>query len=479
MLLVFLVLSTFACKKDALVEPLAEQTASQPVTIEEVVSATASAETKTLNGNGTTDNRTALQKLVNDYAAKNKTLVLPKGKFLISDEVVLPTNTSIEGQGDATEIILTGGSAANRRVFKVPSKVSNIKLKSLKINANQSKNTGAQLVAFYVSENVKTVYSEKVTFAGGRDGGAVQVKGLNSAQVSPLSFISCKFAEAGRTSLELRGTKDVVITNCVFENWGSQNPNSPAIQLQSQDNVNVKITKNTFNNKFGVQFAIECANAYVVNSVISDNKLNDPNNLGGNGISGYYKNTSITNNIMQGGKGHQRSGLEIFGSYNTLSYNTITAGNIAISGGKAEDGTGIVISFNNVKTKNDNVCGIMLGGGGYNLNNVKIANNTVDTRLSKGNSSAIILGTYGATRAVSDINVVSNTLYTNAHCIRLQALAGSKNITIERNAFKAGSTWLGYITNTFSNIVIKGNVNSLSNKTVSYSVSSTPKVVVQ
>ena len=427
-----------------------------------------------LVGDGVTNNRTTLQNLVNSYAAKGLTLVLPAGKFLISDEILIPSNSSIEGQGDGTEIFLSNGTASNRRVFRIPTQKNNIKLRNIKLNANQSGNTGTQLVSFFVTDNVKTVYCENVTFAGSRDAGTLQVKGLNAYQVTNLSLIGCKFIEAGRSAVELRGVKGVIVRNCQFTKWGMLNSASPAFQLQSQDNIDVEITNNTFNNTHGKQFAIECAAAYVRNATIADNTFNDASHLGGNGISGYFRNTIITKNVMNGGVGNHRSGLEVFGPFNTMTYNTITAGSIAISGGIGEDATMVTIANNTVKTKGDNVGGIQLGGGGYNLNNVKIMNNLVDTRASKGNSSAIVLGTYNATRVVSDITVEGNTVYTNAHCIRAQALAGSKNIYINKNNWKVGYTWMGVITNTFTNISVTGNVNELLNKTISYSVSMTP-----
>ncbi|WP_207532056.1 glycosyl hydrolase family 28-related protein [Desertivirga arenae] len=430
-----------------------------------------------LTGDGSTNNRTALQNLVNSFASKGQTLVLPAGKFLISDEIIIPSNASIEGQGESTEIFLSNGSASGRRVFRVPTQKSNIKIKNIKLNANFAGNTGAQLVAMYVTDNVNTVYFENVTFSGSRDAGTLTVKGLNAYQVTNLSIINCKFTDAGRSLVELRGTKDVTATGNQFTRWGLQNTSSPAFQLQSQDNINVTISGNTFTNTNAIQFAIECAAAYVRNATIANNTFNDPNNLGGNGISGYFRNTTITKNVMNGGVGNHRSGLEIFGPYNTLSYNTIAAGSIAISGGIGEDATMVTIANNTVKTKGANTGGIQLGGGSYNLNNVKIANNIVDTRLSSGNSSAIVLGTYNATRVVSDITVSGNTVYTNAHCVRAQALAGSKNIYINNNDWKVGYTWLGMITNTFSNVVVSGNVNELANTLVSYSVSMTPIAV--
>ena len=438
---------------------------------------TSAANATGLNGNGSTDNRSVLQNLINSYASKGQALVLPAGRFLISDEIIIPSNAFIEGQGESTEIFLSNGTTSNRRVFRVPTQKSNIKIKNIKLNANLAGNTGSQLVSMYVTDNVNTVYFENVTFSGSRDAGMLQVKGLNAYQVTNLSLINCKFTDAGRSAVELRGTKDVTVTGCQFTRWGMQNSSSPAFQLQSQDNINVNISGNTFNNTNGIQFAIECAAAYVQNGTIANNTFNDNSNLGGNGISGYFRNSTITKNVMNGGVGNHRSGLEIFGPYNTLSYNTITAGSIAISGGIKEDATMVTIANNTVKTKNDNVGGIQLGGGSYNLNNVKIVNNTVDTRASKGNSSAIVLGTYNATRIVSDITVEGNTVYTNSHCVRAQALAGSKNIYIKNNNWKLGYTWLGMITNTFTNISVTGNINELANKTISYSTSMTPIAV--
>ncbi|WP_207533287.1 glycosyl hydrolase family 28-related protein [Desertivirga arenae] len=422
-----------------------------------------------LRGDGLTDNRAQLQSLINSYASRNQALVLPAGKFVISNEIILPSNISIEGAGDATEIILSNGSGSNRRVFRIPTRMSNIKIRNLKLNANFASNTGANLVSFYVTDNTRNVSAENVTFSGGRDGGVVQAKGLNAYPIVNLSLVNCRFTDGGRTSLEVRGTKDAVVANCHFTRWGLVTPASPSLQLQSQDNINIRISGNTFENTHGKQFAIESAAAYVVNAKISDNKINDAPGLGGNGISGYYRGTVFSGNVMNGGNGNHRSGYEVFGSNNTITGNTINAGCVAISPGFTEDGTGVVISNNVIKTKNPNVGGIQLGGGKFNLNNIKILKNTIDTRASSGNSSAIVLGTYNATRAVSEITIEGNTIYTNAHCIRVQASAGSRNVYVYRNHFKAGYTWLGVITNTISNIVSEGNINELSNKSASYS----------
>ncbi|WP_207429518.1 right-handed parallel beta-helix repeat-containing protein [Pedobacter sp. SYSU D00535] len=417
------------------------------------------------------DQRNNLQQLINTHASKGTVLRLPAGRYVISNVITLPSNTSIEGVGPGTEIFLTGGSAAGRNVFRINKGTSNIKLRNLKLNANQSQNSGADLVALYVTEGVNGIDCEGVTIAGGRDRGVVQIKGLNHAQTTNVRFVNCVFPESGRTGIELRGTRNVVISKCLFTDWGSQNPHSPAIQLQSQDNVNVQITENTFNNTMGIQFAIECAAAYVVDSKISNNRLNDPKNLGGNGISGYFKNTEVSNNVLTGGNGNQRSGLEIFGVRNNIISNTISAGLIAIAHGLGEDGAYINIKNNTVKSKGQNASGILMGNGRYDLHDITVANNYVDTRAATGNSSGIVVGTYGSRRVVTNVKVENNTIFSNAFCIRMESLPVSRNIYLTSNVCKAGMAWLGVITNTFENVVATGNVKEMANKGIIYSTS--------
>lgn len=467
-LIVFLALSNLFCKRDSIsqIENKSELLTKSSQSVQQTnATATVSAVFKS----DPLAQKTVLQDLINSYATKKEKLILPAGKFTISDEIILPSNLWIEGSGAGTEIILTGGNRNGRNVFKIPTRTNNITIKNLSLNANQQNNTGADLVALYVTDNTSNLTFERVTFNGGRDRGAVQVKGLNAYPVKSLKFLNCKFPLAGRTSLELRGTADVTVTDCVFSGWGSLNANSPAIQLQSQDNNRVLISNNVFNNEYGKQFAIECAAAYVNDSKIINNELNDNKNIGGNGISGYFKRTEISKNKLNGGVGNQRSGLEIFGQYNTISFNTIAAGNIAIAPGLNEKGMGVNINNNQIKTQGANVGGIQMGHGCCEISDVKIVNNLVDTRQSSGNSSGIVVGTYGKQQKVSNIIVEANTIFTNAHCIRLEALPGSKDIYLNRNICKAGYSWLGIITNTFQNIKAVGNVKELSNKQISYS----------
>ncbi|WP_207426241.1 right-handed parallel beta-helix repeat-containing protein [Pedobacter sp. SYSU D00535] len=470
--LLCLPLTFSSCQKEEISEIQVADSSATKLSFKDVaVSAVANSSTR-----GLSDRRSYLDGQIKSHAAKKAVLKLGAGKYLISDAIALPSNTMIEGVGPETEIILSGGTKPQRNVFRIHKGASNIRLSKLKLNANQAENLGASLVPLLIYEGVTGVTLENVTVAGGRDRGVVQVLGLNHAQTSNLKFLNCSFPESGRTAIELRGTKNTVISKCTFENWGTQNPNSPAIQLQSQDNINVQITENTFNNTKGIQFAIESAAAYVLDSKISNNKLNDLKHLGGNGISGYFKNTEISSNTFNGGIGNHRSGLEIFGVKNSMISNTISAGSIAIAPGSKEDGSHILIKNNNVKTKGANNAGILMGNGKYNLHNITVANNVVDTRASTGNSSAIVVGTYGIPRVVNDVKVEANTLYSNAFCIRLESLPVSKNIFLSNNICKAGMSWLGIVTNSFSNIQATGNIKEMKNKGIIYS-KPMPKVI--
>ncbi|WP_207425340.1 right-handed parallel beta-helix repeat-containing protein [Pedobacter sp. SYSU D00535] len=416
------------------------------------------------------DEREELQRLIDEHAESGTPLKLPSGLHYISASLKIPSNLTIEGTGNSTEIFLMNSEVKGQNVFRIVKGSTNISFKNLKINANQQGNTGADLVAVFVPENVKKISFEKVCFAGGRDRGVVQVKGLNDQPVVGVRFVNCEFIEAGRTAVELRGTKDVEIKNCTFRNWGMFNADSPAIQLQSQDNIDVNISNNKFYNSFGRQFAIECAAAYVVNGKISNNQLLDQQNLGGNGISGYFKNTEISNNSLVGGNGNQRSGLEIFGINNRILNNCVSSGCIAIAPGLKEDGFNITITGNKIATKGENAAGIQIGNGKYNLRDVIIKNNIVDTRKAKGNSSAVVIGTYHLRRMVKDIVVEENTLYSNAFCIRMEALPGSSNIAIRKNICKAGMNWLGVITDSFDNVILEGNIKEMPNKEILYSI---------
>lgn len=468
MFLLGLVMSFLACKTETPVEP--QEPAKSEITTEEAVAS---------KPESNVDQRVSLQNLINKSAAAKEVLTLPSGRYTISDELIIPSNTVINGAGASTEIFLSPGSKADRHVFTIKTKTTNVTIKNLKINANQANNTGARLVALYIADGTKSLNFESLTIQGGRDVGAVQVKGLDNYPATDVKFSSCNFTEAGSMNLELRGTVNAVVQNCAFTNWSSINKNCSAFSLQSQENKNTKIINNTFTNTSGLQFAVECAAAYVSDAVISDNKFNDSKNLGGNGISGYFRRTQILRNVFTGGIGTHRSGLEIFGQNNTISNNTIGAGGIALSSGLKEDAYGTIVSNNIIKTVGTNAPGIAIGNGCCTIRDFKIQNNDVNTTAATGNSSAIVVGTYGTPGLVKNITVEANVIRTNASGIRMQSLPGSQDIYVTKNTFKQGSAWLTVITNTFKNIVAKGNVIEISNKNVNYSVAGTPAVSFQ
>src|SRR5690349_3459455 len=111
-LILLLATLNFACRKES-PEDLIQNTAK----VQESAVSKKSANALILS-NGK-DQRKELQDLINTKAGKNETLILPSGKFMISDELVLPSNVSIEGSGNSTEIKLTSGSRRGRNVFKI------------------------------------------------------------------------------------------------------------------------------------------------------------------------------------------------------------------------------------------------------------------------------------------------------------------------------------------------------------------------
>lgn len=470
-------MSFLACKTETPVEP--QEPAKSEITTEEAVAS---------KPESNVDQRSYLQELINKSAAAKQELLLPAGRYVISDELILPSNIAINGVGPTTEIILTAGSKVDRHVFTIRNNTANVMIKNLRINGNLSGNTGARLVPLFVGDGVNGLTFKNIIVEGGRDYGAAQVKGIAKYPARDLQFIGCTFTGTGGPALELRGTVNALVQNCTFTNWGIVNKNCPGFSLQSEENKNIQILNNTFNNTVAVQFGLECAGAYVSDAIISGNKFNDPNNLGGNGVSGYYRRTQIIDNIFTGGIGTHRSGLEIFGQNNTISRNSILAGNIALSSGNLafpgtsplrEDAYGTVVSNNIIKTRGTNAAGISIGGGCCTIHDLKVQNNDVNTTAANGNSSAIVVGANGMNGLVKNITVDGNTLRTNANCIRMQSLPGSQDIYLTNNICKQGSAWLTVITNTFKNIVAKGNVIEISNKNVNYSVAGTPAVSFQ
>ncbi len=379
----------------------------------------------------------------------NKTVNLPAGKFYLDGNIELPSGTTLIGKGDSTELLMSGGTES-KNFFFISAVKNNIHIKSITINANIEANIGKKIIAFAVADRVMQLAFDNVSFLGSRAYGCVQIKGTETGFDDSVSFTNCRFLQSGSAALELRGVRHVNINKCYFTNWSSLYKNAPAIQLQSQKCYDVNIQNNRFENTKGVQFAIESAGTQgfgnVTGANISHNQFMDTDNLGGNGISGYFTQSVFADNKHEGGNGNQRSGYEIFGSDNKISHNLIQAGLIAVSAGTVTNTNTnhVIIEYNRITTKGKNSSGVLIGAWtGLKTTNVVVTNNTINTKAATGNSSPITIGFYGQPGVVDSIKVIKNTLYSNAESKPIRIQAADKSGTI----ITAGNTYSGTFIN--------------------------------
>ncbi len=415
-------------------------------------------------GDGITDNRSVLQTMINDAATTHTTLKLPEGRFLISDYLETPSNCSIEGAGRKTVLLLSSGTGSNRSVLRAFSVKSNITIKNLTLNANGAGNTGSNIVAYAVADRVVNLTLENVCFKDAKDYGALQIKGTETGYCSNINITNCRFPYTGRTAIELRGCQNVNITNPYITRWGEQNPASAAVQLQSQQCSNVVITGGTFKNTAGTQFAIESAAANVSNATISNNIFYDSAGLGGNGISGYFTNSTFGFNQHIGGNGNQRSGYELFGSNNIIDHPVVKAGLIAVSAGSVTNvnTNNVQILYPEVTTKGSNSSGILIGAWtGLITSNVTIVGGTVDTRAANGNSSAFTVGCYGIPGIVQNITMKETKLYSSTSAVRIQALPGSKDLLLENVQFMQDTQDINDVTGTMNYTIKNAGASAL------------------
>jgi hypothetical protein len=373
----------------------------------------------------------------------NKTIKLPAGRFYLDGNIELPSGTTLIGKGDSTELIMSCGSES-KTFFYITAVKTNITIKGVKINANIAANTGIRVIALAVADRVTNLTLENVSFMGARTYGCLQIKGTEAGFSDSIKIINCRFIQSGSIAIELRGVRHVDISKCYFTNWALLYKNAPAIQLQSQKCYDITIQNNLFENRSGVQFAIESAGTKgygnVVEATISNNRFNDINNLGGNGISGYFTQSVFAYNKHRGGNGNQRSGYEIFGSDNKITHNLIEAGLIAVSAGTVTNTntSNVLVEYNDITTKGTNSSGVLVGAwASLKTTNVTIANNTINTKAAKGNSSPVTIGYYGQPGIIDNIRIVNNTLYSNSESrpIRVQAADRSGTIITSGNVY--------------------------------------------
>lgn len=405
------------------------------------------------------DNYDTLQKLFNDYAKRGEKLILPKGIYLTSKTLSFPLGLDIEGT--ETELVLTGNSTDNRYLVYIDKGQNNIRAKGIVFNANRKDNTGKNVAAMFVHDDVKGLDLIKCSFKGGKTIGTLTIKGVYSGGkdwlIENVNILECSFSDSGMANIELRGVKNCRIWGCTFTEYGVENKETQAIQMQSVPCENVAILNNTFNNTHCDQFAIETAQAMMKYVTIVNNKFNDVSGLGGTGISGYFDYAVISDNKFTGGIGNHRSGLEIFGEGNTITDNYLPKGSIVYNSGNPqrqettkEKGNFAVLG-NIVNSAGDNTNALTLAGTAVmGLNKGIVYGNALDSSAGKGTNSAdIAIGSYGSKpTAVKNILITGNDLKANKDnsAVRLEAGAGSENIEIRQNKIKDAFSYANYKT---------------------------------
>lgn len=438
-----------------------------------------------LKGDGVSDDKPVLQKLLAEHIGK--TLTLPSGTFLLSSELDLPANTTLQGHGEATVLKLSGSAGKNRRVLRIAKRTSNYTVRNLKLNSNAEEHTDKANHCFFIEEGVKNVTIEGVVFEGSREIGCLKVDGTPTSKAENINLKSCKFISAGRSAIEFRGVVGFKVVDCLFTGYGKLNPDSPGLQLQSVVCSDFVIEGNTFDNTLGKQFAIESAAQWMSNGKISNNTFNDPKNLGGSGISGYFQNVEISNNVFKGGIGHHRSGIELFGSNHEVLDNTIERGSMVIASGHKQKGDtsnvqgNIKVIGNKVKVGSDNTPALFIAGAGKDmiLDGVEVKGNILDASGISGvntNTPAINIGTYaGQQTVVKNILIEGNELISKAdnRVIRLETGKGSNKVTIRKNVLRGGDYPLNYKTDNTDGFEFYDNEVLTKNKDFYFSVKAT------
>ena len=435
------------------------------------------AEDYLVQGNGVTNDATTLQNAINAAASLNRPLFLKKGVYMLSYGMILPSNVTIFGEGDATEIKFMASTASARYMFEGLAQ-SNIKFYNLKINCNINENTGAEVWGIKINSS-SDIDIENVTITGSRGLGA----GLRLFECEDVNVFKCKFTDLGSPGVQLYGGRDITIAQSYFYNWGLISSTIPALSAPSVQTYNVKVLGCTFKNTIGTQFAIETAGAYMNNWVIANNHM-DGNGLGGNGISGQFKNSLIAFNTFTNGAGGQRSGIEMSGTYIDVIGNTIDGGAMCFTGlvnttSFPANGNHVTFINNTVKSTGTNGGALFIGGSAP-IKYVKVIGNTLDSRLATGNASALFLGTYGAPNEIDHFIVNENFLFapSGAHGIRLQATAGSSDIDIQNNKVFSGDYWLQYATDVFTGVrVFNNQAIGVTNPGILYTVAATNPIV--
>ena len=438
-----------------------------------------------IGDDATVNSQANVQAFFNACSGGKTGVILPNKMYryqLTTNNLEIKSNTNIRGGFINSGFRMTSTTISPAFGIRIYPQRANIKITGIEFNTANSTNTGTSISSLFVEDNVINLTLEGCTFKGGKGEANLTIKGSATQPDSLINITYCKFDSAQGKMTDFRAVYNGHFDYNNVTRWGISIPASPGVQLGSGlTNKRFSISNNNFQNVYGTQFAIEAVgnsdNQYIH---ITNNTFADTLNLGGNGISGYFSYSLFSDNMHSGGLNNQRSGYEIFGSYNKINNNIIKAGSLIMGAGSnlGQDALYNEIYNNVVLCANTNASAIIISGySGQKVQYIKVHDNAASTVGGSGNSSAIKIGTYSNTALAQDIEIYNNTIFSSANGIRLEAASGSTRIYIEHNKYKQGSPFILVTNNNLSGVYATDNVNTSGSDSAAYSVTVTNPII--
>lgn len=421
-------------------------------------------------GDGTADDTAEIQAALDAANTAGGGIVfLPRGTYLVSATLTLKSNTVVQGIGDLSVIKLA--NAADVSVVTVQTGATDVALRSLKIDGNRANQTTA--VHGITSSTLTRLRVEGCTISSARGAGAQL---MAAGTLASVLFSRCRVTDCGTYALHFRAADGLTVADCQLESWGQVTAATPGVAFwrggasSTTPNYRVTFVGNTLKNTVGTQFGIECAGAWdsgVHDSTFTGNVL-DGGGLGGNGISGYFFQTTFTGNTHPNGVGTHRSGYEIIGQDYTISGCVVENGTILITTVAGGSPSNISVTGNNVTNSVATGSGIVVGATGAAVTDVALVGNTI--KLTNASpQSAIYIGQNAG--AVNRLSIIGNRCYgpgSSGNGIRFLAAAGSTDFLVVGNACKGFGTGVVTAANTnhdeatIADNDFRGNTTSIS-----------------
>lgn len=429
---------------------------------------------------GASDDQASAQKAIDYVNREGSGVVRVTGFSVIGSALIVGSNTNIRGIGaDACGWRIADG--ANDDLIQIDSDVAtvdSVSISHMKLDGNRANQTAGSSTINQIGGNgVSRLSVENNRIVSPYDHG-VRVTGNEADPVNTqIAIHNNRFEDTGDHSCQLRNTGDCSIRGNLFNDWGTRDALSPAIQTQNAT-LRLSITDNMFVSSSGEQFAVEAASGIVDAFTFTGNTLYSVNGVGQTGLSGRFNYSTISGNVFRNGGGSNRWGLEIVGHHNSIVGNVIENGQLTVS--SSDDGDSellnVNVSNNLVSNSEDSkkvvVVGRSVSGSVSTVaERVIIANNTIDMSGASGTTPlAIDIGTWGESVIARDIVVSDNFIKGpsngNGSGIDLSALDGSSLLIVSNNRIENFANGINIPDDNFDDITILNCVISASGEEI-------------